>query len=38
MTLEGEKIETAVSEVISPSSIKVIHGRGMPIENQDPLA
>lgn len=37
-TLEGDKIETACSEVISPSSEKIVHGRGMPVENEDPLS
>ena len=38
-TIENEQLEIAVDEVIQPSTVKVVHGKGMPIEDKsDPLA
>lgn len=38
-TIEGEQIEISVDEVLTPQSVKVVHGKGMPIQNDaDPLA
>ena len=38
-TIEGEQIEVSVDEVLTPQSVKVIAGKGMPIQNDaDPLA
>ena len=36
-TIDNEKIEIAVDEVISATTVKVIEGKGMPILNNDPL-
>ena len=36
-TIDNEMVEVAVDEVISPQTVKVIHGKGMPILNNDPL-
>lgn len=38
-TIEGEQIEVSVDEVLTPQSVKVVPGKGMPIQNDaDPLA
>ena len=38
-TIENEQIELSVDEVISPQTVKILHGKGMPIEDVvDPLA
>ena len=37
-TLDGEKLEIALDEVISPQSRKVIKGKGMAIMDWDPLS
>jgi DnaJ-class molecular chaperone len=36
-TIDNEEIKEAVDQVIGPSTEKVIKGKGMPIENNDPL-
>ena len=36
-TIENERIEISVDEVIGPDSFRVIPGKGMPILNADPL-
>lgn len=35
--IDGEMIEVAIDEVISPQSEKIIPGKGMPVLNDDPL-
>ena len=36
-TIDNEKIEVAIDQVISPSAVKILEGKGMPILNDDPL-
>ena len=36
-TIENELIELSIDEVISPETVKVIQGKGMPIYTADPL-
>ena len=37
MTIEQEKIEVTVDRIMTPETVKVIEGKGMPIMNNDPL-
>lgn len=37
-TLDGERIKFTADEVISPNTVKVFRGRGMPIYDEDPLS
>mmetsp|Transcript_42213 Transcript_42213/g.30919 ORF Transcript_42213/g.30919 Transcript_42213/m.30919 type:complete len:140 (+) Transcript_42213:588-1007(+) len=37
VSLDGEQIQVAVDEIISPETTKVLPGKGMPILNNDPL-
>lgn len=36
-TIENEKIEISIDQVINPDTFKIIPGKGMPILNNDPL-
>uniref|UniRef100_A0A7S3MTD8 Chaperone DnaJ C-terminal domain-containing protein n=1 Tax=Strombidium inclinatum TaxID=197538 RepID=A0A7S3MTD8_9SPIT len=36
-TIEDELIELGIDEVITPETVKIIRGKGMPILNNDPL-
>jgi DnaJ-class molecular chaperone len=36
-TIDDEEIEVAVDEVISPTTQKIVKGKGMPILSNDPL-
>ena len=36
-TIDNERVELAIDEVITPETMKVIPGKGMPILNNDPL-
>jgi DnaJ-class molecular chaperone len=36
-TIEDEQIEISIDEVITPDTVKIIPGKGMPVLNNDPL-